>query len=163
VISPMPRKSNWSRSIFIAVGLFATGVVLLNILVYARLPQTLKQLTVGRNENARSRVANEVSSALVKVSKSRLNFAKASDFNTEIGAANYFQCEWKNSSMWRKSIYAHQLPDFGYRSSSFQFESSDFTPRCSAAGVTVFKGTALVGRCAAIITKISFMDLMISQ
>jgi hypothetical protein len=52
----------------------------------------------------------------------------------------------------RKSIYAHELMDHGESFLHFNFASSPFTPRCTEASITTFKGPAMLGRCASIMT-----------
>eukprot|EP00475_Leptophrys_vorax_P020627 TRINITY_DN2827_c0_g1_i1.p1 TRINITY_DN2827_c0_g1~~TRINITY_DN2827_c0_g1_i1.p1 ORF type:complete len:516 (-),score=139.38 TRINITY_DN2827_c0_g1_i1:115-1662(-) len=68
---------------------------------------------------------------------------------------NYFadRFEAEKTSIMRRSVYTHELIAQGMPFVHFNFSKSVYTPRCTEASVTVFKGPLLMGRCAALIGK----------
>jgi len=53
----------------------------------------------------------------------------------------------------RKTVYTHQLLDYGESFSKYVFNESLYNPRCTSASMTVFSGPILLGRCSSLISK----------
>jgi hypothetical protein len=100
--------------------------------------------------------ANEAVTATFKSTLPLLSSPKASREEVQqfASAKPYFleQFALRNVSRTRRSIYTHELMEYGQSFVHFNFERNPFTARCSEGSVTVFKGPVTVGRCASLVS-----------
>jgi hypothetical protein len=71
------------------------------------------------------------------------------------GAPNYFANEFRKQGLgtMRKSIYSHELMDYGESFLHVNFSYNPFTTRCSEGAITRFKGPVIFGKCGSLISK----------